>query len=791
MNGAAINLKSRRAYEARLSRKIGKNGYTALVSLGLVFFVVAVAVAVVVNVGYGIMLLSPALICFLPAIWWQRYLVNLPPSGEDLAGRLSLDVLASLKPNQPLSAKSVWDAISKNWQASFILHHLILPEAFFSEIFGKVEGDILLAALQTAAQFAEHNGNQTIELGYVIAGLLLAIPGGNDLFIHYEVRPEDINEVTNWLGRNLAQWETQKHQDFGGFGRDWAFGFTPLLNHFGSNISLSIAKYGSHFGGLTESQGVLAMQAAFKNHANAIALIGPVGIGKSNSVYALAQRLIEGRTNDVLAYHQIVELNATTIVSNAHGQGDLEQLMVRLTNEASHARHIILFLDDAELYLSSGPGGFDATQILQSIVQGGGVPIIIALTPNGYQKLKVMSPALAGLLTPVVLQVMDEPQVMKVLEDDALRLENKNHIIITYDAIKEAYRLSDRYEQDEAFPGKAIKLLEQSVNHATSSLVTKHSVQAAIEQTRGVKVGNAGQAEADQLLNLEDRIHERMINQSQAVSVVSNSLRRARAGVTNPRRPIGSFLFLGPTGVGKTELAKALAATYFGAESNMIRLDMSEYQQPEDASRLLSDGTNDSKSLILAIRQQPFSVLLLDEVEKAHPNILNLLLQLLDEGHLTDQSGRQVSFKDAIIIATSNAGAQTIREQVAAGQPIDQLQSQLIDELIKNGQFRPELINRFDEVVVFRPLTPDELVQVVSLMLGEINQTLSTQHITVALTQEAAQAVVRAGYDPRLGARPMRRTLQRAVENTVAQKILRGEAKAGDHIQLDVNDLSF
>jgi ATP-dependent Clp protease ATP-binding subunit ClpC len=451
----------------------------------------------------------------------------------------------------------------------------------------------------------------------------------------------------------------------------------------------------------------------------------------------------------------------------------------------------LLFFDDAQLFLGGGPGSFDATQILLTMVQNRTAPMILAFTPNDYQRLRAQNQSLAGLLTPVMLQELPEEDVMRVLEDVAVGLELQHKLLIAYEALHEAYRLSGRYEQDEAYPGKAIKLLDQAVAHAADGVVNAASVQQAVEQTRGVKVGTAQAAETDTLLHLEDKIHERMINQTYAVKAVSNALRRARAGVANPRRPIGSFLFLGPTGVGKTELAKAIAATYFGSETNMVRLDMSEYQQPESVNRLLSDGREEHQSLIMAVREQPFSVVLLDEIEKAHPNVLNLLLQLFDEGRLTDVSGKAVSFKDCIIIVTSNAGAQTIRERVEKGESLESFQAEFIDQLINSGQFKPELLNRFDEMVLFRPLNPQELSQVVALMMREINQTLSNQNITVELTPAAIQKVVEAGYDPRLGARPMRRALQRAVEDTVAQKILRQELAPGAHAVLDVGDLSL
>jgi len=785
-----IDLKSQRAYEARLSKTIGERGFQILIGLAAIFTFIAIALMVSKTTRFGLVLLSPALICLLPAIWWKRYLSVLPITGDSFTDRLSLDILSNLKPNEELSTKVIWASLTDNWQAYFILNHLLVHKNNIAALLENSDNSQLATALKIAEGIADRNQSKQIELGFIIAGIMLASPSIKQELINKKARPEDVEEVANWLGRNLVEYASRDKQNFGGIGRDWAFGFTPILNRMGINLSLSIASNGSHYGWLMSSDGVKAMEAAFDNHASAIALVGQIGIGKTNSVYALAQLLIEGKTTQTLAYHQVISISATDILSNARGPGELERIMISIFNEATHAGHIILFLDDAEAFFGDGPGAFDASQILFSLVQGRGVPLIMALTPNGYERMKARNQSLSSLLTPVMLQEMSETGVLRVLEDAAVSLENSHKLLITYEALIEAYNLSGRYDQDEAYPGKAIKLLEQSIPYSIKSIVTASSVQHAIEQTKGVKLGSAGPNEASELLNLEGKIHERMINQTNAVGVIANSLRRARAGVTNPKRPIGSFLFLGPTGVGKTELAKSLAAVYFSSESNMIRLDMSEYQQESDVNRILSDGKEENKSLIMAVRQQPFSVVLLDEIEKAHPNILNLLLQLLDEGQLTDVSGRAVSFKDCVIIATSNAGAQSIRDHVDKGEEIESFKSEFIDELIKSNQFRPELINRFDEVVIFRPLKPEELVQVVNLMLGEINQTLANQNITVSLTEAATQKIVTIGYDPKLGARPMRRALQHAVEDTIAQRILKGETRPGDHVQLDVNDLA-
>ncbi|MDL2362782.1 MAG: AAA family ATPase [Patescibacteria group bacterium] len=783
---APLNLDSKRAREARLGARIGATGYRLLIVFAGLSLATAVTLCVLGMKKLGFPLASLGLALILPALWWKRHLSVLPVHGDTFTDHLSYEALSLLQPSTEQTPHGIWLALQHHWHSNFLANHLLLNKQLIVEAL-RADSNDLDEALQIAADLATKSGSRNIEPIHLSAGLLMQSQSIGRQLVNMKSQPQDIEEVALWLAHDLAENHKAK-QNFGGIGRDWAFGYTPLLDRMGQNISQAIMKHNARFGSATDSEGVRAVEAVFNNRASAVALIGPDGIGKSTTVYALARRLIEGNTGEALAYHQVVSINATDVTSNARAPRDLEDIMIRITNEASYAGHILLFFDDAQLFFSDGAGAFDASHILLSIIQSRAVPIILALSPSDFQRLRGQNPSLASLLTPVILQEPSEATVMRSLEDSAVTFENRSKVLIAYEALHEAYRLSGRYEQDEAYPGKAIKLLEQSVSHANSSVVSALSVQQAVEQTRGIKVSSAAPQEADALLHLEDMIHQRMINQSHAVSVVANALRRARAGVTNPRRPIGSFLFLGPTGVGKTELAKAIAATYFGAESSMIRLDMSEYQQPDDVQRLLSAGENDA-SLLLAVRRQPFSVVLLDEIEKAHPNVLNLLLQMLDEGQLTDSSGRAASFKDCVIIATSNAGSQTIRERVSQGASLDSFAGELSDQLITSGQFKPELLNRFDEMVLFRPLTVDELAQVVKLMLQEVNVTLTNQNISVELTDAAIASIVEQGNDPRLGARPMRRALQRAVEDTIAQKILRGETRPGDHVVLDAPDL--
>ncbi len=355
-----------------------------------------------------------------------------------------------------------------------------------------------------------------------------------------------------------------------------------------------------------------------------------------------------------------------------------------------------------------------------------------------------------------------------------------------YQALKEAYRLSQRYVYDVAMPGQAISLLEQAAEYPEESgIVSARSVNTAIEKTTGVKTAAVDdESERETLLNLESLIHQRMIGQERAVSVVSDALRRARSGIRNQNRPVGTFLFLGPTGVGKTELAKSLAAVYFGGEKNIIRLDMNEFVSPDDVNRLIADGADDPSSLTAQVMKQPFSVVLLDELEKAHSTVLSTLLQLLDEGILRDVRNREVSFRDTVVIATSNAGADRIQEYLHRGYSLQQFEETFVNELISSHIFHPEFLNRFDEIVVFGPLEKTQLLQVVDLIITDVNKNLAEQKITINVAQDAKEYLVEAGYDVRLGARPMRRVVQRAVENTVAKLLLGGEAKPGSTIDI-------
>ena len=402
-----------------------------------------------------------------------------------------------------------------------------------------------------------------------------------------------------------------------------------------------------------------------------------------------------------------------------------------------------------------------------------------------YLEISAKNPALANSLNKIMVAPANEAETLRVMQDAVPRLEYQYKVTYTIWALKEAYRLSSRYVFDLEMPGRALHLLESAASYADHGFVLAESVGKAIEKTQGVKVQvETDTAERNRLLNMENLIHERMIDQAEAVKTVSDALRRSAAGVRNTSRPIGTFLFLGPTGVGKTELAKAVSQVYFGGENDIVRIDLNEYVSADDVSRLIAEPTVDPMSLTAQMMKNPFSVVLLDEIEKAHPQVLTTLLQMLDEGILRDTKNREVSFRDAIVIATSNAGADRIRAAVSGGEDLATIKEELTNTLIKNGEFKPEFLNRFDEICIFNPLSKEDLRKIAALLVKSTNKTLANQKITVKLTDEALDLLVEKGYDPQLGARPMRRVVQKTVENIVAKLVLAGTATSGAEITI-------
>ncbi len=782
-----FNPNSIRVAKARIAHFLPKP-LMSVIGIMAVFTLVVGIFLIVFGHRAGFSLMGVGVILAVTLIWTHRDLYLLPAASLGSTKQLDqlLPIELAARYHEPLSAASLWLLVEGTWQARFILNRFEIDPAAVAQLIASAQIDFDTFWAE-AEKISTNLGLTTLTSATITAAIFTTRPELDTFLTKDKLTPEDIVEGAHWVTR-VDQLTHIKRPIYGGIARDWASGFTPQLARFGTNLSQEVEFSGGNLITRERTAQLDDLVTGLDSATGSVVLIGENGIGKSALLLGLAERLLRGTASRNLKHFQIYSLNATSILSSASGPGDIERIVTGLLSEAGHAGNIIVALDEAQLFFGQGTGAVNLSQVLLPLLQSRSFKLVLTLTPGDWQRLKATNTSMAGLLTPLVLAEAPQIDVMRELADRVLYLED-GKAITTYRALLEAYRLSGRYMQEEAYPGKALKLIESAISHPDGPYISEKSVQQAIEGQFGVKVQTASSAESDVLLHLEDKIHERMINQTRAVSVVANALRRARAGVANPKRPIGSFLFLGPTGVGKTELAKSIAALYFGNESSIIRLDMSEYQQIADVDRVLASAAENPDSILAKVRQTPFCVVLFDEIEKAHPNILNLFLQLLDEGNLTDTSGHPTSFKDAIIVATSNAGADKIREHIEAGEALETFEAEFTNELIDSGAFRPELLNRFDEIVLFRPLNKSELGQVVHLMISEVNKTLANQKIAVALTDAAAAELVATGYDPRLGARPMRRMVQRKVEDTIAAMILRGEASAGDTVTLDVGQL--
>lgn len=778
-----FNYTSVRARKARLAN--GLSG--VLVRLFLVSAVLLSVVGVVLLIiGQPLawLVMSLSVVPFMAWSWYQGELRAIPANDvrATVDDVLSSEILGAL-PVAP-TPHDIAEVVGRVPAGQFMgVRFGLTPQVLLN--LSSSDASATEEVWRQAATLQDEAGLEEITGAVLVVALLRVAVGYEEILAHLKLDDTDLVEGVRWQNhlKSLVT-ESDKPRRTGGVARDWSFGYTPLLSRFGQNISEQVGRQGLLTVGVTahgEALSQLTKIFSSGGRQNA-ALIGHAGGGKTTIVHSFAESLLDASADlpAQLKFSQVIMLDATALVSSAGGRGELERLVEDLLVEAYTAKNIIICLDNAQLFFEEGIGSVDLTNVLLPILEAGHLRLIVTMEEQRYLQISSRHPALATALNRIMVTPASQQETMAVMQDQLLLLEFRHRVTYMYQALQEAYRLSERYVHDLVMPGRALTLLESAASYADSGLVTVSSVQKAIEQTMDVKVGVANDTEErEKLLNLEDLIHTRMINQTRAVSVVSDALRRARAGVRNQNRPIGAFLFLGPTGVGKTELAKALGDVYFGGEDRLIRLDLNEYVRSEDVSRLIADGAADPSSLTAQVMKQPFSVVLLDEIEKAHPDVLATLLQLLDEGILRDIKNREISFRDTIVIATSNAGADRIREYIERGYELEQFEAQFTDELINSNQFRPEFLNRFDEIVIFRPLNKAELLQVVELILVSINKTLSLQKVSVAVDQDAKELLVERGYDPRLGARPMRRVVQRAVENTVAKQLLAGEVAPG------------
>ncbi|MEM7796992.1 MAG: ATP-dependent Clp protease ATP-binding subunit [Cyanobacteria bacterium P01_C01_bin.118] len=587
-------------------------------------------------------------------------------------------------------------------------------------------------------------------------------------------------------------------------------------------------------------------------------LVGEPGVGKTAIAEGLAQRIVNQDVPEALFDRRVMSLDLAMLVSGTRFRGDFEERLNQVMSEVREAQNIILVIDEIHTLVGAGSleGSMDAANLLKPALARGELQCIGATTLEEYRKHIEKDAALERRFQRVMVNPPSVDDTLEILGGIRGRYEQFHHLTITDEALEAAATLSDRYISDRHLPDKAIDLIDEAGSRVRLRYSQKipagdkrtelRKVQAEIMQLiesqsfnkvgelrtkeqgllaellpsgtphpevtdediadivaswTGVPVSRLTESESAMILHLEDTLHERVVGQNEAVEAVSKAVRRSRVGMRNPNRPIASLIFSGPTGVGKTELAKALAAAVFGSEDSMIRIDMSEFMEPQSTSKLIGSppgyvGYDEGGQLTEAVRRKPYTVILLDEIEKAHPDVFNILLQLLDDGHLSDSKGRKVSFKNTLIIMTSNIGSKVI-EKGGGGLGFelggeDEMTSRynnirnLVNEEMKQF-FRPELLNRIDEIIVFRQLTKPEVAQIADILLNQVTARLTERNITLELTDAFRQHLVNEGYDQTYGARPMRRAISRLVEDYLAEALLAGTIKDGDTAVFDLD----
>ena len=522
-------------------------------------------------------------------------------------------------------------------------------------------------------------------------------------------------------------------------------------------------------------------------------LIGEPGVGKSAIVEGIALRIASGDISPVLAKKRIISLDIASVVAGTKYRGDFEKRLKAIIKEAQTDPDLILFIDEFHTIVGAGgaSGSLDAANMLKPALARGELQCVGATTMDEFTKIVEKDGALDRRFQKIVVEPTDPDETLEILRHLKSHYEEFHHITYTDDALEAAVRLTDRYITDKSLPDKAIDALDEAgsmvrLNLArkkgSPSVVTAEDIAAVVSKMTGIPAGRVAESEGNRILKMSQRLKSRIIGQDSAIDTVVRAIQRGRAGLKDPHRPIGTFLFFGPTGVGKTQLARSLAEYLFDSEENLVRIDMSEYMEKFSVSRLIGAppgyvGYEEGGQLSERVRRKPYCVVLLDEIEKAHPDIFNLLLQVMDEGRLTDSNGRTVDFKNTIVIMTSNVGSREVEEYgngigfATAGRKLEDDRKSVVAKAVKKA-FPPEFINRVDEQVYFNSLTREDIERIIDIELKDLKARALEAGYRITVTPSAKRFVAEAGYDPAYGARPLKRAITRYIEDPVSEFII-------------------
>lgn len=617
-----------------------------------------------------------------------------------------------------------------------------------------------------------------------------------DVLYDFEVDKNKLVNAVEWarIRERLYQQYKQftraaRHRSKHGMDRAMTAVATPYLNQFSEDITLA-AQFGNTTTCVAREKEVQSIFQVVEGGQNSVLLVGDYGVGKKTIIEGIAELMVEEKVPPRLSDKRMVRLSISSLLAGTTPAGAVERLE-NIMYEISRAGNIIVCIDNIQELIGVSAGGrqsLDVAGTLAEYLSAGRFLTIATTTTEAYAQT-IANSKLSSVFSRVTIPEMDENQAIQVLEAKIGHLEYKHNVFYTYDALAKAVQLAKRFLRETTLPGSALEIISEAGNYARTkkgvdAMVTGEEVGAVVANKTHIPVTSITADESTRLMHLEEQLHERVVGQDEAVTLVANALRRARVEIRSQSRPIANFLFLGPTGVGKTELAKTIAEVYFGGESRMVRFDMSEYQDKSSLYRLIgAPGEKGTGLLTEAIKGNPFTLLLLDEIEKADSNILNIFLQVMDDGRLTDSTGRVVDFTNVIIIATSNAGTSYVQEQMRTGLSSDAIKDRLLHGELKD-YFRPEFLNRFDGIVLFKPLEVAGIKKIAGLMLQRVARDLEVKGIMLKVDDAALDFFAKVGFDPEFGARPLRRALQERVENQLAELLLTGKVGRRDAITL-------
>jgi ATP-dependent Clp protease ATP-binding subunit ClpC len=590
-------------------------------------------------------------------------------------------------------------------------------------------------------------------------------------------------------------WRWENLKKISPIGMQWRYAYTINLDRYSADLSESDrSEYAeTSLVGRADEYEVLKLILE-RPDQNCVLVVGSAGIGKKTLVHSLAKNLRTHDENGALSNNRMLVLDLGRLISDAISRGeDVENSLRRIFYEASYAGNVILIIEHFEYFLGKEGNSMhpDISAVLNEFLHVPTFQIIALSTPKEYHQLIEKQEEVSKYFEVIEMREPSEDETITILLDQLEKYEHRR-VLFTYKALEKIVSESGKHNWEHPLPQRAIDLAMGTVMYwekkSNEQFVSEKTVADYLSLKTGVPQGEIEGGERKKLLNLEATLHQQVIGQDEAINQVSQTLRRARSGIGNSQKPVGSFLFLGPTGVGKTETAKALAKTYFGDESKMIRLDMSEFQTPSSIDRLLgSSQLNQPGRLVTQIKDNPYSLLLLDEIEKAYPEILDIFLQILDEGYVNDAFGEKINFRNTMIIATSNAGAALIKKMVEQETPPEDIKQAVIDYAIENNIFRTEFLNRFEGVIFFRPLNDNELKSVVRLQLQKFMRRLSKEkNIELEYDESVVEQIIQKGYNPIFGARSLNRFIEDEVESLVAKKIISGETVNGEKITLSL-----